>query len=710
MLTRRLNNKLKENVLLLKVRFVLNRVFLSSIAIGLLVAPLSVQADNSLNLQGTMGLLNVPSANVVAYGSGAVSYTDGMMLNQASVHNNNLHGVFGVFPHVEVGGRIAWFSTHTNLFEKSDVGPRDLSANMKLNIPYIPKNWFSLAVGRQDFGGQASFFDTTYAVASKTIGLGFLGEFTADLGVGKSNSSERLNGVFGGGEYQPLPWIGFLGEYDGVNANAGLRLKTPDNWLPNGMEAALTSQLFTSADKGGKNFFGVSLNFPLSGRAQAASLSKPDVIAKALPPLPKVSTPSKPLHSAKASSLKGKHLVRDELPLALYQSLADLLKDKGFEHIQVGVQKGVLVIALENNVYNQNELDAVGVVLSKAQQEAGSHFSRISLYLKNQGIALFNVQVDAKDYGQFLKGEGRAVSIKARYAHFKELKQVDWKAEAELGWYVKPRLTLSPSISYGVATEFGVFDYSLALKNNVSLNLWPGAMLSASVLVPVSNSEDFQEGGPFYASRQKSGLKEVSAQQTIPLGSNVLTQFQFGRFRVDYNGGLNETLIFSPSGHHALTTKLGRFAHRVNNNDSHNVRLARYRYFWGRYDAALSATVGEFWGGDSGFRLDADFYFDDNAVSLFYKDTDAKFVGIKWTLPLTFRRDFNGRYGQVKGSERWGTSLQTRIRETANVVSFGVGNDPSFEWDLDRTYFNNDRLSPAYLYRHLDRLKEAANL
>ena len=135
-----------------------NVVRATAVSLSLIIGiPVAANADNSLNLQGTIGLLNVPSAEVVEHGKGTINYANEMLLNGQSVHNHNLEGAFGIFPHVEVGGRLAWFSPNTNLLIKS-CEPRDLSANIKINVPYIPKSWFSLAVGRQDFGGQASFF------------------------------------------------------------------------------------------------------------------------------------------------------------------------------------------------------------------------------------------------------------------------------------------------------------------------------------------------------------------------------------------------------------------------------------------------------------------------------------------------------------------------------------------------------------------------
>ena len=158
----------------------------------------SISAANaqydSLSLQGYSGLLNIPNAHVTTHGTGFIQYSDQMFRDGEYVHNDNLSGSFGIFTNVEVGGRIAWFHSKTNLYtEESE--PRDLSANIKLKIPFIPDNWFSIAVGEQDVGGEASFFDAKYAVISRSFG-----PIRFDAGYGDSIENQRLDGAFGGFE------------------------------------------------------------------------------------------------------------------------------------------------------------------------------------------------------------------------------------------------------------------------------------------------------------------------------------------------------------------------------------------------------------------------------------------------------------------------------------------------------------------------------
>ncbi|MCG8673670.1 MAG: YjbH domain-containing protein, partial [Pseudomonadales bacterium] len=331
--------------------------------------------DDSLSLNGFSGLYNVPNAHVTEYGTGIASYSDMMFFNDEYRHNNNIVGSFGVLPHVEVSGRIAWFNSHTNFFESEEPEARDLSANIKINIPFIPEDWFHLAIGEQDVGGAASFFDAQYIVASKRIG-----PVRIDAGVGKNDTTGRLDGAFGGVEFSPFEWISLLAEYDAQDTNTGFRLSTPESWLPKGARVDLT--VLADSDNetaNGKSFYGVGFKFPLGGgftkerpkqhpRTDVAELSRP---FKSVPMHYAASkfgrvksrkntvtdTPRNAVHSSISAPT-------NSASLATSKEIAKRLEKHGFERIDVGIQGNTLIVAFENNVYNRSEIDAISVALN----------------------------------------------------------------------------------------------------------------------------------------------------------------------------------------------------------------------------------------------------------------------------------------------------------------------------------------------------------
>jgi hypothetical protein len=64
---------------------------------------------------------------------------------------------------------------------------------------------------------------------------------------------------------------------------------------------------------------------------------------------------------------------------------------------------------------------------------------------------------------------------------------------------------------------------------------------------------------------------------------------------------------------------------------------------------------------------------------------------------------------QVKGAEEWSYAQETRIVSPGgrNYVSTSIGVNPKPPFDLDRVFYNRDRLSEAYIKRHLLRLRDA---
>ena len=165
---------------------------------------------DSPSLQGFSGLFNTPNAYVTTYGTGSVQYSDQFAYKNEYYHNNNFIVNLGIIPHLEISSRVSWFDTHTNCWIADCGIARDLSASFKFNIPFIPEDWFSIAIGEQDTGGEANFFDAKYIVASREFG-----DIRLNIGVGKNDLDDRLDGVFSGISYQAYEWLSLMVEYDG---------------------------------------------------------------------------------------------------------------------------------------------------------------------------------------------------------------------------------------------------------------------------------------------------------------------------------------------------------------------------------------------------------------------------------------------------------------------------------------------------------------
>lgn len=623
----------------------------------------------SLAFPGYSGFLNVPSATALNHGQADVQWSDQAYLSGRGKfgdgrygHLNNVSGTFGIFPLVEVGGRLTWDKTNTNCFTEGCT-IRDLSANVKIQAPLIPSDWFSLAAGIQDIGGETDDFEATYIVAGKR-----LGPVELTVGFGAPQETPRyLDGAFGALAYIPFEGVTLIAEHDGSDARLGVELASLQGWLPIGMQ--LKGKVLAWDDgptASDRQFASVGLSIPFGNASSKKRLVKKPASAEKAYPL-----------SVEANNESGKAVAR---------GIGEALVSQGYDRVKTASKGDTLFVHWENNLYNRDERDSILDVARKTHRAAGTH-SKAELTLLNQGLPVLTQTVSLADDEPY--------SVTRQFsepAHLRQ-QQLDWDFSGSYGPTWKPRLTLSPSISSGVATEYGVWDSSVALSSELSFSLWPGALVSARYDAEVYQTDDFERGRVFYNSRQRTDLVEAEIQQTFKLHPQLLTSFHAGRYAINYNGALNETLLLSPGGRHAIGFLGGTFSHRDSPEFDAEQRLAQYSYYNPALDAQLNIYAGQFFAKDTGFRIDSRFWFGDYALTLQYKNTDAEFIGLGWVIPLTPEKDHQFRYLQVKGDADWNYSVQTRINEDKNTLSAGGAGKVDSGNPLREVYLNRGRLA-----------------
>lgn len=670
----------------------------------------------SLSFQGYTGLLQIPSADTVEHGYGIAQYSDLMFYQNKNSHNSNLIALYGLLPGLEVSGRLAWFTTHSNFFAEGSE-PRDLSANFKFRIPYIPENWLSLAVGAEDVGGQVSYFGSKYVVASRRLG-------PLKLHLGYANSNDRvqatdlrLDGGFGGIEYKPIRYLTLMAEHNGDMVNAGARASLPLNKVWHGAQLDITGLVYNEKDDDNSNddqdyFFSLAVKFPLGGRLGRLSQEK-EYVAYNDNSHPLKNTPVQQERAANAV----KEGVRLEInPIStpsadpIYSHIINRLESVGFVNVSVGRDvQNRLWTKFENRVFNQNEIDAIGLIAGFLCTAGIPKHDSVVLVLMNQRMPVQQIEFNKQACQSLTEGGAGQRLVLPKAGHVRDLTfgEVEWLEKGKRSLTLKPRFTSTVSISNAVGTEFGVFDYSVGLYSNLSFNIAPGLLASISHLTPLDESDDFERGAYFSGSRLPSGSNEWNLQQTIPLGRYLWNTFHIGRFGKYYRGTFNHLNWFSKSGAHRITYRYGEFERDSNPLDKPEIRVVSYRYYMQKYDFTIETFHGKFWAGDEGYRIDTKFWFGDSAVGLYYRNTDAEFVGIRWTLPLGFRKDNNNLPILFTGVEAWNYELQTRINEDENRVSFSVGALPKWNWEPEREYFNNDRCGKSYYHRHVPRMRDA---
>ena len=511
---------------------------------ALFSAPAHAQGSG-VSTQGATGGLVIPSAEVLPTGTMALTYGNYQepQLGPHSTQQNTSVGV-GLLNHVELFGRV---TNYNNPLPGSILlnGVRDLSANLKLQLPTPWSVGPKLALGLNDIAGGAANFKSKYLVATSEYGpLG--------VSLGYAQGSAHGHPATFDGAFSGLEWrlrnsgLSLLAETDGKQDHAGLRWHSPPLAALGGVQLVGSLQRsFKAVTPTGTDAdstdFALSLVIPLgnvgSSRAQAADCP-PDPQPQELPAID-----AKPDPSALP-------LTPEDRLAALRQALVAV----GFERVRVGLLKALwgtsVVVEYENHRYAQNEVDALGLVLGLGAEMAPPGTQRVHAVTLKDGLRIYETSVGVTVFRQFLRG-GPASAVANSLIW--ERRPPDWSAQTR--WIdAKPtsasrvRIEIKPDLNYTLATEVGTFDYSLAANVQAMAPLWSGGQLYTSYIAPVDNSRNMDANGVFASSRQKSGLETVALQQSFWWWDRrILANVAAGRFYYDTQGVQGEAAVFVPS-------------------------------------------------------------------------------------------------------------------------------------------------------------------
>ncbi len=668
----------------------------------------TAEPEATMSFQGYSGLINTPTATLFDEGKFYLQYGNQVETRDGYRNGDNYNFGVGLWEYVEVSGRLAEYKDPSG-----GSSPTDLSANVKLGIPFIPKNWFSLAIGMQDVGGAANYFDAQYVVASKNL----FDDISVSFGMGKSESNQgRLDGVFAGIEWQPYQWAKLSAEYDAADTQLGMHLSTPKSWLNSGMQFT-TDLLISSTNEELKDdfYYGVGFTIPLGEEGGQSNINK----------------------RMSASSDESSHLDSGTAaPSGTAERLRvkELLVKEGFEAISIGeTDSNTLYVEFENHVYNRNQIDGLGVVLGIISKHVQYNYANFKLVLKERQIPILAVKGSLAEYDAFLR-DNQPLKLDISTDTFGSQRRdsaLDIN-ETNSIWF-KPRFTFWPGLVTRVGTEFGAFDASLALISHVEVPLWPGAAVTAQHTKQVAETKDFEDGEYFSDYKQKTGLKEYSFHQTFSLPYSIKNMSSLGRYRDTYDYFSNEVRWQSYGGSHKVNLFTARYENQVTPEREHyqgcnilfpacwkeaepqerDVVIAKYLYYNAHFDASAEVQVGQYWQQDKGVVVKLERMFGDVTLNLTYKDTKVdnveanQFIGIGFSIPLTPRKDYNNKYFQVRGKPKWRYSVNTLVGKDHNRLTPGSGDTSQRFYNLDSAFYNNNRLSSEYIYGNSNRLKEA---
>lgn len=665
----------------------------------------TAKQEISTSFQGYSGLINTPTAELFDKGKFYFLYSNQTEFEDAYKNTPNFHFGIGLWDYVEVSGRNA---AHSNSFNESS----DLSANIKLGIPYIPKKWFSLAIGIQDLGGStnASLHDAKYIVASKDL----FENISISAGVGESESSQgRLNGIFGSISWQTYDWAKISLEYDAADTNLGLHLSTPQDWFENNARVTANILAYSSSEQLRDEFYyGVGLSMPLDSPAKENKQQK----------------------TSRTTYYRGQSHIDSTGNL---EKVKNKLIKEGFESIKVGrANNYTAYIELENHIYNRNQLDGLGVALGYISTGLDNEYTHFRLVIKEREVPILEVSGSLADYREFLN-EQQPLKIEISTDTFSSKKHVQLadNHNANDSW-LKPRFTFWPSLVSAVGTEYGMYDVSVALVSHLELPLWPGGAISAVHMTQLAETEDFKDGRYFGNWKQKTGLQEYSLHQTFALPFNIKNMTFAGRYRESYNFVANEIRWQNDDGSHRFNLLTATYENQEVAErkpyqgcnilfpacwppvepTQRDVMMGMYRYYSTKFDASAEIRVGQYWQQDKGIIFKLERMFGDVTINLNYKNTKIddheanQFIGLGFSIPLTPRKDHSNKYVQIRGIPKWNYTVETLVGvddNNLNDLTPGTGDSARMFYNLDNFYYNLDRLGKAYIYNNASRLKQA---
>ncbi|MGR2667459.1 YjbH domain-containing protein [Vibrio campbellii] len=655
--------------------------------------------------QSFTGLTLTPNAQSLEYGDFSFTYAQGLPYNTEIQDFDSLKFAFGILEGLEAQGRIVTDDYTSNCFD--DCGDmRDLSFSFKYQLPnFLSLDNVDLAFGVQDLGGSGNRFSTKYAVADYTfndlpvrISAGY-GQSDISLGV--------MDGPFGGIEYQPFDFVQLTGEYDAVEFNSSVKVFTPEELLPYDMTASLSYQIYSGHETDEQNMWNAALSIPLiTDYTRSREYARNNV-----------------------SLMEKLSLEQSKADNASISALVSALRNEGFMNIQIGTLNQSVVVALENRRYNHNQMDGLGVAMGiisshfgpNSAQEMSLSSDRVELMLLANQKPVVSVQTDATCYQSFVKGSAACDDIQFSTKNLSDkLELVEWKTERVNSGALDSQLVLSPMVRHGVATEFGVYDYSFAMSSNLYTFLWSGAAVDIRHILPLAESDDFEEGGYFEDSAYENEIERAMVHQFFRLPYvDVANQVSLGLVKTDYVGARSESAWFSPSGTHALGLEMSYFQHMDEKdkngyaNPDRQTFLTRYTFSMPEWDWQFNATAGEFWKGDVGAKFTTSHWFEDIEVSASYQvtkfnDTDEEqFVTVAVKLPLTPWRDMSPDLLQVRGNEAYDFNVSTRVGNDANYLSTGQGDELVMDNSMLRRYFNRGRYGRDYFEENKIRMRNA---
>jgi hypothetical protein len=271
------------------------------------------------------------------------------------------------------------------------------------------------------------------------------------------------------------------------------------------------------------------------------------------------------------------------------------------------------------------------------------------------------------------------------------------------------RIQILPVTRYLYGTEYGNFDYSIGANVQGFVPLWRGGELFASVIAPLVNSKNLDDGRVYSDYRLRGGIESVALTQSFWIVPGVFNVAAIGKFDFDYVGVENETTAFVPGRPDVVRLLLAGLHHEPGDDSVPTEKNAVLTYRWVKPDwnMWIEAGVARYVGGDKGPLITLTRWFDDVSFSVHAEHSGmGSFVGATVSFPLTPRQGMKPGLTQLYGAENFGLDFRTRVSST-NYLSANAADNLTYAYSTQQYLLNQGRFSGEYFATQLYRMRDA---
>ena len=679
------------------------------------------ELSHTLSSQGFTGVINTPNAHVMNQGDLTMHFNNqfdnvlrGYDYDKKYNYQENYIFGAGLFPYFEIQGRLA----------ETPGYQRDLSANMKFQLPYKHEYLPNVAFGLQDLGSAANHYGNQYLVMDKELWF-----VRASLGYGISDGTtedkKRMDGVFGGVEVKTFDWLYLLAENDSREQFAGIRLEMPKSWSSS---IQLSTMLTSNLSDNNKMGFSINLTFPLY---EDTNSYRPIVEDDKAPDKEMyVDAKENISDDYKLTNIEIKKRTQEvKKDFTIYQ-VKDKLEEFGIENITIAVKNSTIYLGYENSVFLFNDLDGLGVAIGLLSKTKYRNFIIEQKKSKTITMTLIGDLEKARIFY-----DTPNVTNKQLFANsLNKVPRVNLDSYSiyiknKNDSFLKPRIEFKPVIKTFVGNEFGVFNYKLWLRTQFQTNLYKGIDFTAVGDIHINDSEIDDRRYDYFLKLYENGSHMESVM--LHTNNNVIggiNTLSLGTFEENYAGVMDQYIY--NTGKHTFKLKAGYFEEFKDGNaykdrvlgkyKTRELYLAKYSYLLEDYDILGEINFGQYWNKDRGFDIKAKRFFGDVAVYLSYELTTPyyntmftesrnHFAGIGIEIPLTLRHTPSFKYGQIKGTNAFNHQIKSTIARsdgTNSVIRNGTY-DPEVAIESENYFYNRNRLQLSYIRKHAFRLKES---